>query len=157
MLEAGVNVALGCDGAPCNNVYDMMREMRLAAIIHKGRLLDPEVLPAETVLEMATVNGAKASLWGEQIGSLKIGNIADLIVVEQRNSHIVPVRNPISSLVYSAYGTDVNTVIIDGRIIMEGRELKTIDEEEVIKEAMEVGLDVDRRLGLSIGSKWPVI
>lgn len=157
MLEAGVNVALGCDGAPCNNVYDMMREMRLAAIIHKGRLLDPEVLPAETVLEMATVNGAKATLWGEQIGSLKSGNLADLIVVDQRNPHIVPVRNSISSLVYSAYGTDVDTVIIDGRIIMEGRELKTIDEEEVTKEAMEVGLDVDRRLGLKIGSEWPVI
>lgn len=157
MLEAGVNVALGCDGAPCNNVYDMMREMRLAAIIHKGRLLDPEALPAETVLEMATVNGARATLWDGQIGTLKSGCLADLIVVNQRAPHLVPVRNPVSNLVYSACGSDVDTVIIDGEIVMEGRELKTMDEEKVIKEAVDVGLDIDRRLGLKVETKWPVI
>jgi cytosine/adenosine deaminase-related metal-dependent hydrolase len=156
MLEAGVNVALGCDGGPCNNCYDMIRDMRLAAIVHKGRLLDPEVLPAETVLEMATLNGARATLWGERLGSIEEGNLADVIVVDQRKPYLVPVRNPISTLVYSASGGDVDTVIIDGKIVMQGRELKTVDEDEVIDMAMEVGLEVDRRAGVNVGSRWPV-
>lgn len=157
MLKARVNVALGCDGGPSNNSYDMIREMKLAAIIHKGYLRDPEVLPAETILEMATLNGARATLWGEQLGSLEPGKLADIIVIDQRKPHLVPVRNPISNLVYAACGSDVDTVIIDGDIIMQGREVKTIDEQEVIERAQELGLEVDKRLGLNIGPSWPVI
>ncbi|MDI6643146.1 MAG: amidohydrolase [Candidatus Hodarchaeaceae archaeon] len=156
MLKAGVNVSLGCDGGPSNNCYDMIREMKLAAIIHKARLLDPKVLPAEQVLEMATVNGARATLWCKELGSLEPGKLADLIVVDQRKPHLVPVRNPISNLVYAANGGDVDTVIIDGKIVMEGRELKTIDETEIVERAQEAGLEVDKRLGLKIGSDWPV-
>lgn len=155
MLRAGVNVALGCDGGPSNDCYDMIREMKLAALIHKGRLLDPEVLPAETVLEMATVNGARATLWGERIGSIAPGRLADIIVIDQRRSHLVPVRNPVSNLVYAANGSDVDTVIIDGRIVMQGRELKTVDEEEVLEKAVELGPKVDQRVGLRIGPRWP--
>jgi len=157
MLKARVNVALGCDGGPSNNSYDMIREMKLAAIIHKGYLRDPEVLPAETILEMATLNGARTTLWGEQLGSLEPGKLADIIVIDQRKPHLVPVRNPISNLVYAACGSDVDTVIIDGNIIMQGREVKTIDEQEVIERAQELGLEVDKRLGLNIGPSWPVI
>lgn len=156
MLEAGVNVALGCDGGPSNNCYDMVREMKLAALIHKARLLDPEVLPAESVLEMATLNGARATLWGKELGSLGRGKLADLIVVEQRGSHLVPVRNPISNLVYAANGSDVDTVIIDGKIVMRERELKTMNEQDIVERAIEVGPEVDGRLGLNIGSKWPM-
>ena len=156
MLKAQVNVALGCDGGPSNNCYDMLREMKLAAIIHKGRELDPEILPAETILEMATLNGARATLWGNHLGSLEPGKLADLIVVDQRRPHLVPVRNPISNLVYAANGSDVDTVIIDGKIVMQGREVKTIDEAKIVKRAQEVGLEVDKRLGLGIGPNWPV-
>jgi len=157
MLKARVNVALGCDGGPSNNSYDMIREMKLAAVIHKGYLRDPEVLPAETVLEMATLNGARATLWGEQLGSLEPGKLADIIVIDQRKPHLVPVRNPISNLVYAACGDDVDTVIIDGKIVMQGRQVKTIDEREVIERAQELGLKVDKRLGLDIGPSWPVM
>ncbi|KUO39373.1 MAG: amidohydrolase [Hadesarchaea archaeon DG-33-1] len=157
MLKARVNVALGCDGGPSNNSYDMIREMKLTAVIHKGHLRDPEILPAETILEMATLNGARATLWGEQLGSLESGKLADIIVIDQRKPHLVPVRNPISNLVYAACGSDVDTVIIDGKIIMEGRKVKTIDEHEIISRAQELGLEVDKRLGLSIGPFWPVV
>lgn len=157
MLKAGVNVTLGCDGGPSNNSYDLIREMKLAAVIHKGYLHDPEVLPAETALEMATSNGARAMLWGENIGSLEPGKLADITVINQRKPHLVPVRNPISNLVYAACGSDVDTVIIDGKIIMQGREVKTIDERDVIERAQEIGLEVDKRLGLNIGPKWPVV
>ncbi|MEM2908496.1 MAG: amidohydrolase [Candidatus Hadarchaeales archaeon] len=157
MLEAGVNVALGCDGGPSNNCYDMLREMKLAAIVHKGWLLDPQALPAESVLEMATINGARATLWWDKLGSLERGKLADIIVVNQRKPHLVPVRNPISNLVYAASGEDVETVIIDGKLIMQGRKVKTVDEAKVVAEAQELGLEVDRRLGLNIGPRWPVI
>ena len=156
MLQAGANVGLGCDGGPSNNCYDMIREMKLAAVIHKGRLLDPEVLPAEQVLEMATLNGARATLWGKELGSLESGKLADLIVVDQRSPHLVPVRNPISNLVYAANGSDVDTVIIDGKIVMQGRKVKTIDETEIVEQVQKVGLEVDKRLGLETGPSWPV-
>lgn len=156
MLHAGVNVGLGCDGGPSNNCYDMIREMKLAAIVHKARLLEPEVLPAEQVLEMATLNGARATLWGKELGSLESGKLADLIGVNQSNPHLVPVRNPISNLVYAANGSDVDTVIIDGKIVMQGREVKTIDEAKIVERAQDIGLEIDKRLGLKTGPSWPV-
>ncbi|MGC8816785.1 MAG: amidohydrolase [Candidatus Hadarchaeum sp.] len=156
MLNAGVNVALGCDGGPSNNCYDMIREMKLAALIHKARLLDPEVLPAETVLEMATRNGADATLWRNKIGSIEKGKIADLIVIDLHKPHLVPVRNPVSNLVYAANGSDVETVIIDGKIVMKNRRITSINEEEVVQEAMKAGLEIDKKLGLNIKSRWPL-
>jgi cytosine/adenosine deaminase-related metal-dependent hydrolase len=157
MLRAGVNVALGCDGGPSNDCYDMIREMKLAAIVHKGRLLDPTILPAERVLEMATLNGVKATLWKNELGSIEPGKLADLIVLDQRTPHLVPVRNPVSSLVYAANGSDVETVIVNGNIVMKNRRLLTINEEEVIEKAQEAALEVDSRLGLRIGPNWPVV
>jgi len=157
MLAAGVNVALGCDGGPSNNCYDMVREMKLAAVVHKGRLLDPLVLPAEKVLEMATINGARATLWGEKLGSLERGKLADIIVVDQRKPHLMPVRNPISNLVYAANGADVDTVIIDGKIVMQNREVKTMDEQKILDMVQEEGLAPDKRLNLKINSSWPVV
>jgi len=157
MLAARVNVALGCDGGPSNNCYDMVREMKLAAVVHKGRLLDPLVLPAEKVLEMATINGARATLWGENLGSFERGKLADIIVVDQRKPHLMPVRNPISSLVYAANGADIDTVIIDGKIVMQNREVKTMDEQKILNMVQEEGLTPDKRLNLKISSSWPVV
>ena len=157
MLAAGVNVALGCDGGPSDNCYDMIREMKLAAVVHKGRLLDPLVLPAEQVLEMATINGARATTWGENLGSLERGKLADLVVVDQRKPHLVPVRNPISNLVYAANGGDVDTVIIDGKIVMQDREVKTMDEPAILERVQKEGLAPDKKLGLDINSSWPVV
>lgn len=158
MLKARVNVALGCDGGPSNNTYDLFQEMKLAAILHKGYLLDPEIMPAEIVLEMATLRGARATLWGtELLGSIEPGKLADLVVVDQRRPHLVPVRNPVSNLVYAASGSDVDMVVVDGKVVIEGGEVKTVDEQKIVEEAQRRGLEIERRLGLNIGSSWPTV
>ncbi len=114
MLERGVNVALGCDGGPSNNDYDMIREMKLAAILHKAVALDPLIVPAETVLEMATINGARALGLEHEIGSLEVGKKADLVVIDLDRLHTTPAINPVSTLVYAATGGEVDTVVVDG-------------------------------------------
>lgn len=154
MLHDGVNVALGCDGGPSNNCYDLIREMKLASLLQKARLLDPLVMDAETVLEMATIRGARALGLENEIGSIEVGKKADLILVSRRNPHLVPSLNPVSHLVYSATGSDVGTVIIDGRIIMQNRTVRTFDEEEVIRKANERGMNLLQRAGIKIPSRW---
>ena len=137
MLEKGVNVALGCDGGPSNNAYDMIREMKLAACIHKVRLYDPMTMPAERVLEMATVGGARAIGMQDKLGSLEPGKLADIALVNLDSVHMVPNNNYVSDLVYAGCGADVDTVIIDGEIIMEQRNVKTLNEQEIIQQARE--------------------
>jgi cytosine/adenosine deaminase-related metal-dependent hydrolase len=154
MLEAGVNVGLGCDGGPSNNCYDMVREMKTASLLQKARLLDPLVMRAETVLEMATINGAKALGLQKDLGSIEVGKKADLILVSLKKPHLTPALNPVSHLVYAAEGPDVETVIIDGKIIMENRRVKTFDEEKVIQEANRRGEKLLERSGVEIASKW---
>ncbi|HIH96458.1 MAG TPA: amidohydrolase [Thermoplasmata archaeon] len=155
MLAHGINVSLGCDGAPCNNTYDLIREMRLAALIHKGRLLDSQVLPAERVLELATLNGARATQWNGKLGSIEPNKLADIIVVDMIKPHLLPIRNPVSTLVYSANGSDVEAVIVDGKLVMENRELKTVDEAKILDKVQAKGLLLDERAGLKIGPNWP--
>lgn len=154
MMGANVNVGLGCDGGPSNNTYDMIREMKLASLLQKGRLLDPLVMNAETVLEMATINGALALGLEKQIGSIEVGKKADLILISLCSPHLTPTFNPISHLVYAAGGSDVDTVIIDGRIIMRNRKVKTLDEEKVIREANVRASKLLERAGIKITPKW---
>jgi cytosine/adenosine deaminase-related metal-dependent hydrolase len=135
MIEAGVNIGLGCDGAPCNNSYDMMREMKLAAIIQKARLLDPQTMPATKVLEMATTGGARAMGMQTEIGSIEVGKRADLVIVDLRKPHLVPYRDIVSNLVYSATGSDVDTVLIDGRVVLRRGRTLTLDEEKIMNDA----------------------
>jgi cytosine/adenosine deaminase-related metal-dependent hydrolase len=157
MMRTGVNVSLGCDGGPSNNCYDMIREMKTAALLQKARLLDPLVMTAETVLEMATVRGAKALGLQDQIGSIETGKKADLVLLSMNKPHLTPTHNPVSHLVYSAEGTDVDSVIIDGEIIMQNRAVKTLDEGRILKEAGERGVKLLERAGITIAPKWPVI
>jgi cytosine/adenosine deaminase-related metal-dependent hydrolase len=157
MMRTGVNVSLGCDGGPSNNCYDMIREMKTAALLQKARLLDPLVMNAETVLEMATIRGAKALGLQDQIGSIEPGKKADLVLVSMNRPHLTPAYNPVSHLVYSAEGTDVDSVIIDGEIIMQDRAVKTLDEGRILKEAGERGVKLLERTGITIAPKWPVI
>jgi len=137
MLGRGVNVALGCDGGPSNNTYDMIREMKLAACIHKARLLDPITMPAQSVLEMATIGGARAVGMQNELGTLEPGKLADIVLVSLDSVHMVPNNNYVSDLVYAGCGTDVDTVIIDGKIVMEHRNVKTLNEQEIIRQARE--------------------
>lgn len=158
LLERGVNVALGCDGAPCNNNYDLFLEMRTAAIIHKGRTFDPTVLPAETVLEMATINGAKALGLEQEIGSLEVGKKADFIVIDTDQAHLTPSPNPVSTVVYAAKGSDVELVVIDGETIVEKGEVKTMDAEKILAAARESAEKIYTKAGLAgkIKPRWPV-
>lgn len=157
MLERGVNVALGCDGGPSNNDYDMIREMKLAAIIHKAVTLDPLTVPAETVLEMATINGAKALGLEDEIGSLEVGKKADLIVIDLERLHTTPSMNPVSTLVYAATGGEVDTVMVDGKIVVSQGRLLSMDEHEIIVQANNHAAQLYRRANIDLKPRWPVL
>ncbi|GER90325.1 amidohydrolase [Dictyobacter vulcani] len=156
LLAQGVNVALGCDGGPSNNDYDMIREMKLAAIIHKAVSLDPQIVPAETVLEMATINGARALGLEHEIGSLEAGKKADLVLIDFQRLHTTPSPNPVSTLVYAATGGEVDTVLVDGKIVVRQGELVTMKEEEVMAQANKHAQIVYRRAGIQLKSRWPI-
>src|SRR5689334_16287765 len=134
LVDEGVSVSLGADGAACNNRLDMFTEMRTAALLQKA-LHGPEVLPANRVLRMATDDGARALGLDAEIGSLEVGKRADLSVVRLDRLHATPVKDVVSALVYSAEVEDVNTVVIDGRTVMAEGKLLTIDEGETIASA----------------------
>ncbi len=135
MLEQGINVGLGTDGASSNNDLDMWEEIRLAALIHKGKLQDPTVIPAATALKMATLGGAEAIGLGEEIGALTKGRRGDLIQVHiGDNAHELPLYNIISHLVYSTKSTDVATVIVEGKILMRDGNILTIDPRTITQE-----------------------
>ena len=133
LLAMGVNVALGTDGCASNNDLDLFGEMDTCAKLHKAATLDPTVLPAATVLRMATRNGAKALGWEGKIGELSPGRLADLIVVDFGQPHLTPLYEPKSHLVYAARGSDVRHSIIHGRLVMEDRRLLTMDRDEVMQ------------------------
>ena len=135
MLVAGVRVGLGTDGAASNNDLDMFDAMRFAALLHKVKTGDPLTLPATAVLEMATVNGARALGLEKQIGSLEVGKRADLIVVSASSARMTPMYDPVSHLVYTARGEDVRTVMVNGRVLMRDRKMLTLDEPAVLAEA----------------------
>ena len=132
MLARKIPVSLGSDGAPCNNRLDMFTEMRTAALLQK-LAHGPEILPAARVLQMATIDGARALGLANKIGSLEVGKFADAIIVNLAGLHSAP-RNDdvISTLIYSAQSSDVRTTIIDGRVVMRDRKLLTLDESEVL-------------------------
>ncbi|WP_291579933.1 amidohydrolase family protein [Clostridium sp. UBA6640] len=137
MLNRGVNVALATDSSSSNNNLNMFEEIHTAALINKGINEDPLSIPAIKALEMATKNGAKALFLEDEIGSLEVGKKADMILIDLNKPHLYPRHDIISLLVYSAQGSDVETVIIDGKIVMENYKMKTIDESEVMKRAKE--------------------
>lgn len=135
MLQAGVRIGLGTDGAASNNDLDMWEEMRLAALLQKVDRMDPEVLSAFTVLTMATRGGAVAAGLGDSVGSLEVGKRADLIQIAFDDVHHIPTYDVISHLVYVTDEQDVTSVIVDGEILMLEREMLTIDTERVATEA----------------------
>jgi 5-methylthioadenosine/S-adenosylhomocysteine deaminase len=146
-LENGVTVSLGTDGAASNNCLDMFDDMKVCALIHKINTRNASVVPAERVLEFATINGAIALGMGDEIGSIEVGKVADIILVSLDRPNLIPLTNPISHLVYSAKGCDVDTVVVDGRVLMENRELRTLDEEEVMRFAAEEARDLLGKAG----------
>jgi 5-methylthioadenosine/S-adenosylhomocysteine deaminase len=135
MIERGISVSLGADGAPCNNRLDMFTEMRTAALLQKA-LHGADVLPAQRALQLATIDGASALGLEQEIGSLEEGKRADVIIVNLNCLHSTPRPSDITSaIVYSSQASDVRSVIVDGQLLMLDRELLTMDERAVIEEA----------------------
>jgi len=137
MLKKGITVSLGTDSPCSNNTADMFETMKVTGLLHKGVNKNPTLTPARQVLEMATVEGAKALSWENEIGSIEIGKKADLAIIDFKKPHLHPLYNEISHLVYAAKSADVNTVIINGKIVMENRQLTTTLNIEKIMEMAE--------------------
>ncbi|MBS7610156.1 amidohydrolase [Candidatus Bathyarchaeota archaeon] len=146
LLKANVTVALGTDGSCSNNSSDMFETMKLAALLHKGIRLDPTLMPAEEVLRMATIEGAKAVHWEGSIGSLEPGKKADIVIINLRKPHLTPMYSEISHLVYACKASDVDTVLVNGNIIVEDRRIKTIDPYKVMEMAEKAKEDLLARL-----------
>lgn len=130
-----VNVALGTDGPAGNNTLDMFETMKVGALLQKLVHSNPEVLSAYEVLRMATINGAKALNLEKDVGSLEVGKKADILLIDFSKPHLKPLHDVYASIVYSARGSDVDTVIVDGKILMENRQVKTLDELAVMEKA----------------------
>jgi 5-methylthioadenosine/S-adenosylhomocysteine deaminase len=145
-LAAGVRLGLGTDGPACNNDLDMIGEMGSAARLHKVASLDPTAAPALSVLRMATRGGAEALHMEDRIGSLEPGKRADVIVLSLSGPNALPLFDPFSHLVYSAHADAVETVIVEGRVLMERRRLKTLDVEAIRENAERYGRKVSRAL-----------
>jgi len=127
-------VSIGADGAPGTNNLDMFTEMRTAAVIQKARILSPTILPAKSIFEMATLGGAKAMSKENELGSIEEGKLADIVIVDNNKIHSSPTTDVdvIANLVYSVRASDVETVVIDGKIVMLNKELLTIDEKQLL-------------------------
>jgi 5-methylthioadenosine/S-adenosylhomocysteine deaminase len=132
---AGINVAIGTDGAASNNTLDMFAEMRLAALLAKGASGNPEAVPAARALSMATINGARALGLEDRIGTIEVGKCADLAAVALNRSGTLPVHNVISHLVYAAGRDQVSDVWVQGRRVLRSRKLETLNENEVQRTA----------------------
>jgi len=135
MLKKGICVSLGTDGTASNNNMDLLEEMKLAALLQKVHNMDPTYLTAVDTFEMATINGATALGMNNEIGTIEVGKKADLVLLDIKVPHLTPFRHPISHLVYSASGSDTNTTICNGNILMENRELTCVPEAQVIEMA----------------------
>ncbi len=150
LLEKGIKVGFGTDGVASNNNLDLFEEINTAAMLHKLISKDPTVLDAKTVVEMATIGGAMVLGLDKEVGSLEPGKRADLIMLDMKQPHAHPVYNIYSLLVYSMKGSDVETVIIDGKIVMENRRFLYLDEEGLYAKAEEIAVKIrDRAVELA--------
>ena len=145
MLDKEICVALGTDGSSSNNNLNMFEEINLAALINKGVLKEATSVPAIKAIEMGTINGAKALNWDKEIGSIEVGKKADLILIDMEKPHLYPKHNVVSAIAYSCQASDVDTVIVNGKIIMEGYKIRTIDVEKVMYNAERCAKDLINR------------
>ena len=141
-LQAGLNVGIGTDGCSSNNTLNMFKEMTICSFVQKVNAMDPTVLPAEEILRLATIGGAKALRWDDEIGTLDVGKKADLILVDIDKPHFAPWNNPVSDLVYSAQGSDVKTTIVNGKLLMKDYEMLTLDVERIMAETERIARNV---------------
>ena len=147
MLAAGISVGLGTGSSGAHNALDMFGEMNWAAKLHKVHSLDPTILPAETVLEMATMGGARVLGAEKEIGSLEPGKKADLIVLDLNQPHLTPLYTIPSHMVYAARGADVIHSVINGRVVMKNRVIATLDEGKIVSRIGLLGEEIKKMRG----------
>lgn len=156
VLNAGVNVSLGTDGALNNNSYDMFAEMKTACLLQNSVTRSPTAMSAQTALEMATISGAKAIGREHELGSIEPNKLADLVLVDLKQVNTYPVHDPVSNLVFAANGRNVHTVFIGGRKVLDDGRITGMDEAMVLQSAQERGDEIRAELGLSGSNTWPV-
>lgn len=147
MVETGVTTGLGSDGC-MGDTRDMFREMRNLAFTQHYRMRDKTLFPPARLLEMATIECARTMSWDQSVGSLEVGKSADVIIVDRSKPNMVPWTNPVASLVYLVSGSDVETVIVSGKVLMQGGKVVTVDEEKVLARAQDAGMKLIERSGL---------
>ncbi|HEY3289234.1 MAG TPA: amidohydrolase [Anaerolineae bacterium] len=148
LTRQGVNVALASDGPASNDGQDMIEMMRLAAYMARVSTLDPQAASPRQVLDMATVNGARALKWNG--GRLEVGAPADIVLLDMNAAHIQPIGNPLASLIYNARGSDVDTVIVNGRIVLADKQIVGLDEEALLNECRERASALSARAGIEM-------
>jgi len=150
MIDKGIPVGLGTDGCASNNNLDMFQEMDTAAKLEKVARLDPTVMSARTVLRMATCRGADVLGLGGQVGMVRKGMKADLIILDTNKPHLTPMYHEYSHLIYAANGSDVDTVLVNGRILMENRRLLTLDEAKIMAEVRRIAERIKASLHMPV-------
>jgi 5-methylthioadenosine/S-adenosylhomocysteine deaminase len=142
LLKAGITVGLGTDGCASNNNLDLFHEMDMVAKLHKAATFDPTTMDARSVVEMATIGGARAIGLGRHIGSLEVGKRADVIIIDTRTPHLTPMYHPETHIVYAAKSSDVRDVVVDGRIRVRNRNVLSLDVEEIMAKVREIARDI---------------
>ena len=156
MLDAGICVSIGTDGAPCNNRMTLIDDMWLTTLIYKGRLLNPTTMPAETVLMMVTNYAAKAMLWEDQIGSLEVGKKADLVVINPNSANMLPLHDTAANLINAMQAHNVESVMVDGQWVMWEHAILTVNEAEVFEEAKRHATAIAERAGIKLPDRFNV-
>lgn len=157
MLNEGICVSIGTDGASSSNRMDMVDEMWLTSLIHKGWRLDSTVVPSQDILKMATINGARALLDDKIYGSIEVGKKADLIIINPFGPSMMPVNDKIAALVTAMHSSNIESSMCDGRWIMRDRKVLTLDEEMIVKAACEHADAIYKRAGIVLPDRFPVI
>ena len=157
MIERGITVGLGSDSANNSSVAEVLRSVYLAAVLYKDGRGSTSMVPAEKALEMATIDGARSVGLESDIGSLEAGKKADIVLFDTRRPEWRTLFNPVNSLVYSADGRSVHTVLVDGRVVIENQRPTYVDEWELIQKVQSVGDDMLSRTDTHFPQPWPIV
>ena len=147
MLELGIDVSLATDGGACANTEDMLEAMKFGLLMQKSAVQDPRVLNARDILRLATVGGARALGLPADLGALEVGRLADFFLFDPYRLKSVPMHEPLSTLVYAGEQSNVDTVVIDGKVVLEGGRFASIDEEAFVREVHDRALSLSQRIG----------
>jgi cytosine/adenosine deaminase-related metal-dependent hydrolase len=157
MVARGITVSLATDAGNNSNLLETMRAMYLAAVLYKDARGTTDVVPAELALELATLGGARALGLDREIGSIEPGKKADLVLFDTRRPEWAALHNPVNTLVYGADGRSVDTVLVDGRVVVEGGRPSYVDERDLVRQVQALGERLLERTGISFAPRWPIV